>query len=206
MSEPTDTLDHEAALKQAEGIVERLDVAPPLVIRDPMGGLGQGFSVDLVLLARCHRALADEVEALRRERSDEYARLAGMTEVVDAAHAERDEARANLAEASRAWDGPETTDWIEGARKEAAHQIARWGTKHDAGKDPEAWFWLVGYLAGKLLAAHKAGDIDKAKHHTIATGAALLNWHANLSGHGEQMRPGINPPPDEAAPQTETPT
>lgn len=104
---------------------------------------------------------------------------------------ERDEARANLAEASRLWDGPETADWLDGVRKEAAHQVARWGLSHDAGKDPEEFFWLLGYLGGKALHALRLGDIEKAKHHTISTGAALLNWHARITGLATQFRPGM---------------
>jgi len=108
--------------------------------------------------------------------------------------AERDEARANLAEASKLWDGPETDDWFEGVRKEAAHQVARWGVTHDAGKGPSDWYWLLGYLGGKALYTAIQGDVEKAKHHTISAGAALLNWHASLRGEGSQFRPGIEPP------------
>lgn len=113
---------------------------------------------------------------------------------------ERDEARANLAEASKMWDGAETSEWFEGVRKEAAYQVARWGVEHDAGKGPEHWFWLVGYLAGKALRSAMDGDLEKAKHHTISTGAALLGWHARLSGVATQFRPGIEPPEGEDGP------
>lgn len=108
--------------------------------------------------------------------------------------AQRDEARTNLAEASRAWDGPETVKFVEGVRKEAAHQVARWGVGHDAGKTAWDWFWLVGYLTQKCAASAVAGDTEKARHHAIATGAALLNWHAQLAGSASQMRPGIASP------------
>lgn len=107
---------------------------------------------------------------------------------------ERNEARANLAEASKMWDGPETTDWFEGVRKEAAFQVAKWGKNHDDGKNPEDWFWLLGYLAGKALAAQFSGDEEKAKHHTISAGAALLNWHARMSKLASMFRPGIEAP------------
>lgn len=75
---------------------------------------------------------------------------------------------------------------------EAAHQEARWGTEHDAGKNPEDWFWLIGYLAGKALAAFKAGDMEKAKHHCISTAAATRNWHKMIRGGNSAMRPGIS--------------
>jgi hypothetical protein len=51
------------------------------------------------------------------------------------------------------------------------------------------WFWLIGYLAGKALASHIAGDIDKALHH-ITAAAALCNWHSAVLGKTD-MRPGL---------------
>jgi hypothetical protein len=88
---------------------------------------------------------------------------------------------------------PETEDFFKGVPLEAAHQRARWGTDHDSGKAPADWFWLVGYLAGKCLAAHIAGNQEKALHHTISTAAALANWHMAIKGFGT-MRPGIEEP------------
>lgn len=67
-------------------------------------------------------------------------------------------------------------------------------TSHDAGKAPQDWFWLLGYLGGKALHAAILGDVEKAKHHTISAGAALLNWHRALAGETRAMRPGILPP------------
>lgn len=60
----------------------------------------------------------------------------------------------------------------------------------DGDKTPAAWFWLVGYLAGKALHACVAGDISKAEHHVITTAAALANWHRAMFGKTD-MRPGI---------------
>lgn len=88
---------------------------------------------------------------------------------------------------------PHNDDWFEGVRIEAAHQVERWGADHDAGKGPLDWFWLIGYLGQKAAAAELAGDLNKAKHHTISTAAALLNWHRKLSGADNRMRPGIDP-------------
>lgn len=85
---------------------------------------------------------------------------------------------------------PHTADFLEAVRMEAAHQIERWGTAHDRAKEPADWFWLVGYLAGKALAAAVTGDREKALHHTISTGGALLNWHAALTGADNRMQPG----------------
>lgn len=90
-------------------------------------------------------------------------------------------------------DTPQTEDWVSAVRLEAAHQIERWGTE-DAGKTDANWFWLVGHLAVQARHAAIAGNITKALHHTISTGAALLNWHRALTGESTLMRPGIEPP------------
>lgn len=87
---------------------------------------------------------------------------------------------------------PETADFMAGVPLEAAHQRERWGSAHDAGKTPFDWFWLIGYLAQKAASSQVGGDLEKAKHHTISTAAALANWHAQLSGRTD-MRPGIGP-------------
>jgi len=87
---------------------------------------------------------------------------------------------------------PEVIHFADGVVVEAAHQRERWGSAHDAGKTPEDWFWLIGYLAGKALAAAIVGNAAKAKHHCISTAAALANWHAALSGENREMRPGLS--------------
>lgn len=88
---------------------------------------------------------------------------------------------------------PETADFMAGVPLEAAHQRDRWGADHDAGKSSWDWFWLIGYLSQKAAAAAEQGDLEKARHHTISTAAALANWHAALAGKSEAMRPGIDP-------------
>jgi hypothetical protein len=91
-------------------------------------------------------------------------------------------------------NSPETTDWMRGVPIEAAHQVERWGNSHDSGKTPWDWFWLIGHLAQKAATAHHAGDAEKAKHHTISTAAAMLNWHRHITGENTSMRPGIAQP------------
>jgi predicted Abi (CAAX) family protease len=86
---------------------------------------------------------------------------------------------------------PELHDFTKAVVLEAAHQRERWGEEHDAGKTNEDWFWLIGYLAGKVLSSAKSGDDHKALHHTISTAAALANWHAALNDDNHEMRPGI---------------
>ena len=90
-------------------------------------------------------------------------------------------------------NAPETADFMAGVPLEAAHQRERWGSDHDAGKQSEDWVFLVGWLLGKACVAARAGDLEKAKHHTISGAAALSNWHAALSGADTSMRPGIDP-------------
>lgn len=81
-------------------------------------------------------------------------------------------------------NAPENEDFREGVLIEALHQVERWGPEHDAGKTPEGWFWALGYLGGKLLAAERAGDREKAKHHTISCTALLANWHRHIQSRG----------------------
>jgi len=85
-------------------------------------------------------------------------------------------------------NSPETTDFLEGLKREAAHQRERWGAPHDREKSAEHWYWLVGYLAGKALRAAITGSQEKAQHHCISSAAALLHWHsairADKSGSG----------------------
>lgn len=76
---------------------------------------------------------------------------------------------------------PETADFIEGMKREVAHQVQRWGYAHDRSKSAENWFWLVGYLTGKALRSAITGDHEKARHHTISSGAALFNWHTAIT-------------------------
>ena len=94
--------------------------------------------------------------------------------------------------------------FADAVKTEAAHQIERWGTPHDRAKEPQDWFWLIGYLAGKALRAHldmvqaKNDNLPtfehrkKALHHTISSAAALLNWHSYISGHDSGFTPGAS--------------
>jgi hypothetical protein len=91
-------------------------------------------------------------------------------------------------------DVPIIDDFMAGVEREAAYQRERWGSETDAGKEPSDWFWLLGYLAGKALAAAIAGNREKAMHHTISTAAACANWHAAIKGTSTAMRPGHCPP------------
>lgn len=91
-------------------------------------------------------------------------------------------------------NAPELHDFSKAVVLEAAHQRERWPADGDAGKAPEDWFWLIGWLAGKAVRAAHDGDRDKALHHTISSAAALANWHAALLGAHNDMRPGTADP------------
>lgn len=105
--------------------------------------------------------------------------------------------RARVAELEAQLNTPELHDFSAAVVLEAAHQRARWGSEHDAGKEPSDWFWLLGYLSGKALRSHIGEDVDKALHHCISSAAVLANWHAAISGAHTQMRPGIETPAED---------
>lgn len=117
-----------------------------------------------------------------------------LAEFNEAATTPTASAQARVAELEALINSPELHDFAKGVTLEAAHQRSRWGSSHDSGKTPADWFWLIGYLAQKALAAQMAGDTDKALHHCISTAAAMNNWHASISGVNTSMRPGIEPP------------
>jgi len=104
-----------------------------------------------------------------------------------------DNERAELERLRALVNTPELHDFARGVVLEAAHQRERWGAEHDAGKESGDWLWLLGYLANKALAAHIAGNTEKALHHTISSAAVLANWNAAIAGTSNSMRPGIDP-------------
>ncbi len=81
---------------------------------------------------------------------------------------------------------PETQDFTRGVELEIAHQIDRWGLEHDAKKGPADWFWTLGYLGGKALAAHQAKNFTKARHHCVTVAALMGNWHRHISAEVDQ--------------------
>lgn len=87
-------------------------------------------------------------------------------------------------------NAPEIDLFLRGVHVEAVHQVVKWGTAHDRAKRPADWFWLVGYLAGKVLHAAISGNVEKALHHCISTAAALYNWHCAIKGVDVRMCPG----------------
>lgn len=99
--------------------------------------------------------------------------------------------QAIAAERDRLLNTPVLHEFAEGVTLEALHQRNRWTAEADAGKTPLDWFWLIGYLAQKVVVALDKGDVDKALHHTISTAAVLANWHDHIESPGK-FRPGIS--------------
>ena len=98
-------------------------------------------------------------------------------------------------------------DFCRAVVREAIHQTERWGPDHDNVKTPADWFWLIGYLAGKALAAHIAGNTEKAKHHTISSAGALMHWHAAICGRSldkGDLESLLNRPPGDPLGETHT--
>ncbi|KKK55072.1 hypothetical protein LCGC14_3078260 [marine sediment metagenome] len=83
-------------------------------------------------------------------------------------------------------DTPHTGEFFESVKREAAHQVKRWGTEHDEGKEPTDWLWLLGHLAGKAVTLP-----EKRLHHIISSAAVLLNWYRRETGDGAAFQPGI---------------
>ena len=73
-------------------------------------------------------------------------------------------------------NAPVLEPFHEAVRAEAAHQAWQW-EESDQGKQPQDWFWLLGYLSGKALRAHIDGDRTKALHHTVSSAAVTAHWH-----------------------------
>lgn len=89
---------------------------------------------------------------------------------------------------------PETWNFANGVVSEAAHQEQRWGKETDEGKGPNDWVFLVGYLMGKALEAHKQGDPDRVRHHCVAAGAVIYHFfrYYGLGDSGTSFQPGIS--------------
>lgn len=126
---------------------------------------------------------------------------AAMERALDAANDLISEQASHIARLEARLNTPETRDFASAVVLEAAHQLERWGSDHDAGKTDADWLWLIGYLAGKAL--HNPGTtpedaLDKKLHRIITIAAAAANWHAQVLGKSN-VRPGIVPPESEVS-------
>src|SRR3954465_5975823 len=115
---------------------------------------------------------------------------------IEQVYSRLDQALAEIDRLKAMLNTPELVDFAQAVVLEAVHQRQRFGAEHDAGKTAADWFWLIGYLAQKAMMSAIAGDQDKALHHAITTASALANWHAQLLGADNSMRPGIARPED----------
>ena len=88
----------------------------------------------------------------------------------------KEELRSEVKRLTKIINTPLYEEFVEAIKAEAAHQVWRW-QKQDDEKEPQEWFWLIGFLSGKALRAHIDGDRRKALHHTISSAAALMQWH-----------------------------
>jgi hypothetical protein len=132
-----------------------------------------------------------EIHDLVGEATERENELGAWKQRAQSAEQRAAEADAEVSRLSGLLNSPELHDFSRGVELEAAHQRERWGNEHDAGKTAADWFWLVGYLAGKALHSQTAGNLDKARHHTISTAAELANWHGAIEDT-HNMRPGID--------------
>ena len=156
---------------------------------------------------------ANEPEAMADH--DELLMVARELELLPCVHITQGEAEALHAAARECnrlqalINTPELLDFDKGAFLEAVHQLERWSSDHDGGKEPTDWFWLIAYLSGKALHHHaeatrltQAGlehdsvehHQKKAVHHVITSAAALKHWHSAVLGKSTAMRPGIATP------------
>lgn len=88
------------------------------------------------------RELEIQLSAARRERDRFEIVAEGKERAAEAFKAEVDRLLNEI-------NTPETTLFLGGVTREAAHQRQKWGSEKGAAKTPEDWFWLVGYLGGK---------------------------------------------------------
>lgn len=153
-----------------------------LTINQVSAGQRAGLALGESVSANVVRAIVEAVEA---ERGRAISTDVPPSETNETDHsriaAELEQTKLALNDLKRTINTPELHDFAIGVSLEASHQRLRFGDEHDSRKTPINWYFLICYLGGKACAAHLAGDIDTARHHTISTAAALNNWHAAIS-------------------------
>lgn len=121
-----------------------------------------------------------EAWSLRQKVREDAKQIVGLMHERDAALARAEKAERERDELRALINTPQTSDFLEAVKLEAAHQVERWGSEHDEGKSDSDWFWLLGYLAGKAI--RPGQPLEKVLHHIITTAAACLNWHKQKTG------------------------
>ncbi len=71
-------------------------------------------------------------------------------------------------------NSPQTDDFIEAIKTEAAHQCERWDDSQNNNVD---WLWRLAYISTKTV--HKE-DQSKLKHWIVSCGALCLNWFKSV--------------------------
>lgn len=123
-------------------------------------------------------ASPDALQARVTRLTDENADL---RKSLDATRAELAAERAVHDNLRRILNTPMLQPFAEAVVHEAHHQLVIGRDDQDARKTPWDWFWTLGYLSQKAAAAAESGDVAKALHHTISSGALLANWHRQLA-------------------------
>jgi len=82
---------------------------------------------------------------------------------------------------------PELHDFSNAVVLEAAHQRQRWDSEHDAGKTPQDWFWLVGYLAGKALQSATAHVLPRFRHRKRGTVYQVISIGEDENRRGTEV-------------------
>jgi len=82
---------------------------------------------------------------------------------------------------------PQLHDFSKAVVIEAAHQRQRWGGEHDAGKTPQDWFWLVGYLAGKALQSATAHVLPRFRHRKRGTVYQVISIGEDENRRGTEV-------------------
>ncbi len=118
-------------------------------------------------------AMRDDRDAWVRKHDNEFSEHVRTRQALTLTRGRLEETLARLST-------PELHDFATAVAREAAHQRDRNPANHDAAKTPGDWFWTLGHLAGKAMAAAIAGDVEKALHHTISSAGLLANWHAMI--------------------------
>lgn len=155
---------------------------------------GAGLDMPVVMVAGKERRLSEcrscFIANLSPMTRAEVERLLGL---VAATEAELQDRNARVLYLEGLINTPTIDDFFRGVRIEAAHQVEKWGKEHDASKDAPAWFWVIGYVAGKALRAGIVGDRSKLLHHIVTTAAVCFNWFCHVTSDPTRV-PGGEPP------------
>lgn len=182
----------EKAAPSEPGVDPALSLYASKEATDAMKAFSSPAPDDVGLVERANRTIADMLETFDGVPAAEAAQLIRDLLTARAPEGLVERQKAEIERLNSLISTPFISDFFEAVKLEAAHQQDRWGTEGDAGKAPEDWLFLVGFLCGKAAASFRAGDHSKGIHHIISSAAVCLNWHRNVIGEVTAMRPGID--------------